>query len=57
MFLTAGVKVAMVTGLQEDPTETAMTVTVSPGSNGNDEYVCCRHSLNLLTLCSSLEIL
>lgn len=38
-FLTAGVKVAMVTGLQEDPTETAMTVTVSLGSNGNDAYV------------------
>lgn len=47
----------MVTGLQEGPTETAMTVTVSLGSNGNDEYVCCRHSLNLLTLCSNLEIL
>lgn len=35
---------AMVTGLQEGPTETAMTVTVSLGSNGNDEYVCCRNS-------------
>lgn len=57
MFLTAGVKVAMVTGLREDPTETAMTVTVSLGSNGNDEYVCCRNSLNLLTLYLSLEIL
>lgn len=35
---------AMETGHQEDHTETAMTVTVSPGSNGNDEYVCCRNS-------------
>lgn len=49
-FLTAGVKVAMVTGLQEDPTETAMTVTVSLGSNGNDAYVAVGTLLNLLTL-------
>jgi len=39
MFPTAGVKVAMETGLQEGPTETATTVTVSPGSNGSDAYV------------------
>lgn len=33
-FPTAGVKVVMATGLQEGPTETATTVTVSPGSLG-----------------------
>lgn len=48
--IIAGVKVAMVTGLQEDPTETAMTVTVSLGSNGNDAYVAVGTLLNLLTL-------
>lgn len=37
--IIAGVKVAMETGLQEGPTETATTVTVSPGSNGSDAYV------------------
>lgn len=39
MFPTAGVKEAMETGLQEGPTETATTVTVSPGSNGSHAYV------------------
>lgn len=32
--IIAGVKVVMATGLQEGPTETATTVTVSPGSLG-----------------------
>lgn len=40
----AGVKVAMETGTQEAPTETATTVTVSPASSGSAESVCCRSS-------------
>lgn len=40
----AGVKVAMETGTQEAPTETATTVTVSPASTGSAESVCCRSS-------------
>ncbi len=36
----AGVKEAMVTGLQEGLTETAMTVMVSPSSRGNAANVC-----------------
>ncbi|KAL2294915.1 hypothetical protein Nmel_018058 [Mimus melanotis] len=40
----AGVKVAMETGTQEAPTETATTVTVSPASTGSTEPVCCRSS-------------
>lgn len=39
-----GVKVAMETGTQEAPTETATTVTVSPASTGSAESVCCRNS-------------
>lgn len=36
---TAGVKAAMVTDLQEGPTETAMTVMVSHRSQGDGGYV------------------
>lgn len=42
--IIAGVKVAMETGTQEAPTETATTVTVSPASTGSTEPVCCRSS-------------
>lgn len=42
--IIAGVKVAMETGTQEAPTETATTVTVSPASTGSAESVCCRNS-------------